>query len=128
MAEPPPADAGIQVAVDIDVQAMLDSRANTDELVRELQLTFLDSASESRPDVVALAGQLQRANEEFHEPRRQMYNQTVSAARHHNTQTTLHLSTPTPTPTPRHVGSRLSRKPAHSPLPVCCYCHHSRQR
>lgn len=84
-------EAGIEVAVDIDVQAMLDSRAHTDDLVRELQLTLLHSASESRPDVVALAGQLQRANEEFHEPRRQMYNQTVSAARHHNTQTTLHL-------------------------------------
>lgn len=84
-------DAGIEVAVDIDVQAMLDSRAHTDDLVRELQLTLLDSTSESRPGVFALAGQLQRANEDFHEPRRQMYNQTVSAARHHNVRTTLHL-------------------------------------
>lgn len=63
---------------------MLDSRAHTDDLIRDLQLTLLDSASESRPGVVELAGQLQRANEEFHEPRRQMYNQTVSAARHGN--------------------------------------------
>jgi anti-sigma regulatory factor (Ser/Thr protein kinase) len=84
-------DAGIEVAVDIDVQAMLDSRAHTDDLVRDLQLTLLDSASESRPGVVALAGQLQRANEEFYEPRRQMYNQTISAARHRNSRTTLHL-------------------------------------
>jgi len=84
-------DEGIEVAVDIDVQAMLDSRAHTDDLVRELQLTLLDSGSEARTGLVALAGQLQRANEEFYEPRRQMYNQTVSAARHGNDQTTLHL-------------------------------------
>ncbi len=84
-------DEAIEVAIDIDVQAMLESRAHTDDLVRELQLTLLDSARRSGPGVLALAGQLQRANEEFHEPRRQMFNQTVSAARHHNLQTTLHL-------------------------------------
>lgn len=74
-------DAGIEVTVDIDVQAMLDSRAHTDDLVRDLQLTLLNTAGESRPGVVELAGQLQRANEDFHEPRRQMFNQTISAAR-----------------------------------------------
>jgi len=84
-------DAGIEVAVEVDVQAMLDSRAHTDELVRDLQLTLLAGRSETTPDIVALARRVELANNDFHEPRRQMYNQTVSAARHHHTETTLHL-------------------------------------
>lgn len=84
-------DAGIEVVVDIDVQAMLDSRAHTDDLVRDLQLTLLDTTRDCPPHIVALGRRVDVANQEFHEPRRQMYNQTVSAARHHHDQTTLHL-------------------------------------
>ncbi len=91
------AEPAVEVNVDIDVQAMLDSRAHTDDLVRELQLTLLNSAyrvttSAATDSVVRLARRLDAANDEFHEARRQMYNQTLSAAKHHHDQTTLHLS------------------------------------
>lgn len=61
------------------------------DLVRDLQLTLLNADSESRAGVVELAGGLQRANEDVHEPRRQMFNRTMSAARLGNSQTTLHV-------------------------------------
>ncbi len=74
-------DAGIEVGIEIDVQAMLDSRAHTDDLVRDLQLTLLDAAdaadagtaSAATTDVVRLARRLDLANQEFHEARRQIY-------------------------------------------------------
>lgn len=89
-------EASIEVAVDINVQAMLSSRAHTEDLLRELQLTELGSAHEVPPGatpsaVLQLARRLSSATDEFHEARRQMHNQTLSAARHANAQTTLHL-------------------------------------
>ena len=90
------ADAVVDVTVDTDVKAMLDSRAHTEELVRDLQLTLLNAAdrhapTESSEQVVDLARQLDSANQVFHEPRRQMYNQTISAHKHGQAQTTLRL-------------------------------------
>lgn len=95
----PAASAGIDIDVDIDVQAMLDSRAHTEDLVRDLQLTLLsvgaaaDAGTASRDDttLVALARQLDAANEDFHDARRQMFDQTVAAARRDQLQTRLHL-------------------------------------
>lgn len=90
------ADADVAVALEIDVAAMLASRAHTDELVRDLQLTLLNAAdrhapTESTEPVVDLARRLDSANEIFHEARRQMYNQTISAHKHGHAQTTLRL-------------------------------------
>ncbi len=95
----PVAQSGIDIDLDIDVQAMLDSRAHTEDLVRDLQLTLLSAgdavdagtATSGDTTLVGLARQLDTANEQFHNARRQMFDQTVSAARRHQTQATLHL-------------------------------------
>ena len=95
----PATSTRIEIELDIDVQAMLDSRAHTEDLVRDLQLTLLslgqaaDAGNATRDDtaLVALARQLDSANEQFHDARRQMFDQTVSAARRHEAHTTLHL-------------------------------------
>jgi anti-sigma regulatory factor (Ser/Thr protein kinase) len=89
-------ETGVEIEVEIDVQAMLDSRAHTEELLRELQLILLNSSWQvttgvSPPPIVQLAHRLASASDEFHEARRQIYNQTFSAAKHGNRQTTLHL-------------------------------------
>jgi anti-sigma regulatory factor (Ser/Thr protein kinase) len=97
--EEPVAESGIDVDVDVDVQDMLDSRAHTEDLVRDLQLTILSSgaavdagtASTDATTLVRLARQLDTANEQFHDARRQMFDQTVSAARREQSQATLHL-------------------------------------
>lgn len=91
-----PAQGRIQVSVSIDVQAMLDSRAHTGDLVRELQLTLLDDASnvtgrDFPPEIIHLARRLVAATEEFHEPRRQVWNQTLAAAQEGLDRVTLHL-------------------------------------
>lgn len=94
------APAGIDIDLEIDVQAMLDSRAHTEDLVRDLQLTLLSvgaaadagTASRDETTLVRLARQVHTANEQFHDARRQMFDQTVEAARQHQRQTTLHLS------------------------------------
>lgn len=94
-----PAPPGLDVDVQVDVQAMLDSRAHTADLVRDLQLTLLSAgvaadagtASTDETTLVGLARRVDAANEEFHDARRQMFDQTVRAARRHQTQATLHL-------------------------------------
>lgn len=95
----PVAARGVDVDLEVDVQAMLDSRAHTEDLVRDLQLTLLSVGSDveaglaSEVDVtlVGLARQLDTANEQFHDARRQMFDQTVAAARRHEAHATLHL-------------------------------------
>ena len=92
----PVVETGIAVELDIDVQDMLDSRRHTDDLVRELQLMLLDRASsvptsEVTNSVVGLAQRLDHAHEEFNDARRQIYRQTLSAAKHRCGRTTLHL-------------------------------------
>lgn len=95
----PDTRAGIDVDLEIDVQAMLDSRAHTEDLVRDLQLTLLSvgaaadagTASRDETTLVGLARQVDAANGQFHDARRQMFDQTVAAARRHQQQTTLHL-------------------------------------
>jgi anti-sigma regulatory factor (Ser/Thr protein kinase) len=89
-------DDVVDVTLNTDVEQMLASRAHTEELVRDLQLTLLNAAdrhapTESTEPVVDLARRLDSANEVFHEARRQMYNQTVSAHKRGHAQTTLRL-------------------------------------
>ncbi|MDX6200610.1 MAG: hypothetical protein QOJ83_110, partial [Frankiales bacterium] len=86
----------IEVRVDVDVQLMLASRVHTDDLVRELQLTLINAsarvtAAAIPPSVLWLARRLDAATEEFHDARRQMYGQTLTAAKHGFAHTTLHL-------------------------------------
>lgn len=95
---PPGADSdlGVDIDVEVDVQAMLASRAHTDDLVRDLQLTLLAAAEPGSTTtapaaVVALARRLEAANEEFGEPRRQMYNQAVAASQQNQERATLDL-------------------------------------
>jgi hypothetical protein len=45
----------VEVTIDIDVQAMLDSRAHTEELVRDLQLTLLNAADRDAPTAATVA-------------------------------------------------------------------------
>jgi anti-sigma regulatory factor (Ser/Thr protein kinase) len=90
------ADADVAVTLEIDVAAMLASRAHTDELVRDLQLTLLNAADRHAPTeatepVVDLARRLDSVNEGFHEARRQMYNQTIGAYKRGHAQATLRL-------------------------------------
>jgi anti-sigma regulatory factor (Ser/Thr protein kinase) len=92
----PGADAAVDVELDIDVRAMLDSRAHTDDLVRELQLTLLNAAyrvttSTATDSVLRLARRLDSANEEFHEARLQILSQALWAAKHRQERTTLQL-------------------------------------
>jgi anti-sigma regulatory factor (Ser/Thr protein kinase) len=89
-------DVVIKVEVDIDVQTMLASRAHTEDLVRELQLMLLDAgargpARSTPPAVIWLARRLDAATEEFHDARRQIYSQTLGAAKRGEGRTTLHL-------------------------------------
>ncbi len=93
----PGADSGsaVNIDVEIDVQAMLDSRAHTDDLVRDLQLTLLAAAepgsTTSTPAaVVALARRLEAANEERRTPTTD-YNQAVAASQQHQERATLDL-------------------------------------
>lgn len=76
---------------------MLTSRAHTDDLVRELQLTLLNDALQvttSSPPraVVLLARQLDSASADFHEARRQIGHQTLWAAKRGQSHTTLQLT------------------------------------
>jgi anti-sigma regulatory factor (Ser/Thr protein kinase) len=94
-AQPPPGQF-IAVTLEIDIAAMLDSRAHTEDLVRELQLAQLNAtwgitSEQSQPAVVRLARQLDSATEAFHEARQQMLHQTLAAAKRGHTRATLHL-------------------------------------
>lgn len=88
----PPSPAVVQVVLTVEVAAMLDSRAHTGDLTRELQLIVL--TEHTRPaaaPVVQLARRLTAATEAFHEGRRQILQQTLSAAQQGQTSVTLHL-------------------------------------
>jgi anti-sigma regulatory factor (Ser/Thr protein kinase) len=83
------------VTVDIDVHELLESRHETDALVRDLRLLELDAAAQPHhrtpPELVALARRLDRATEEFDDARRQIAAQASAAARAGQTRTTLRL-------------------------------------
>lgn len=102
----PTSATSVEIDLDVDVQAMLHSRAHTEDLVRELQLTLLrmntdmdtdadevdaGSASAAQAAIVGLARRLDAANQDFHEARRQIFSQTVGAAKRRQSQVTLHL-------------------------------------
>lgn len=99
---PAPSAGGITVSIEVDVQATLASRTHTDDLVRALQLTLLEKATPlttgtpvmteaTRREVLDLAQPLDAAHEEFHGPRRQMWIQTLAAAREGLDRTNLRL-------------------------------------
>ena len=95
--EPQPAPAAgsdrVRVVLTVQVQQMLDSRAHTEDLVRELQLLVLDGdRTRAEAAVVRLAHRLAAANEDFSEGRRQMLAQTLSAAQRERSSVTLELS------------------------------------
>jgi len=89
---PPPSPVVVQVVLTVEVAAMLDSRAHTQDLTRELQLIVLSEHTRRAPaPVLQLARRLTSATEAFHEGRRQILQQTLSAARQGQTTVTLHL-------------------------------------
>lgn len=91
----PAPPAIVDVVVTVDVAAMLDSRAHTDDLTRELQLIAMNEHStRAEPSVLRLAGELAAATEAFHDARRQIHHQTLSAAQRGQTDVTLHLQLP----------------------------------
>lgn len=82
----------LRVQLTVDVAQMLDSRAHTEDLVRELQLLVFDKdAAEPPVAVVDLAHRLAAATETFYDGRRQMLTQTLLAAQRNQTDVTLDL-------------------------------------
>lgn len=91
-------EASIDVDLEIEVAAMLDSRAHTEDLVRELQMALLEATwhvrepqSANTQEVILLANRLIVATGDFHDARRQMLHQTLSAAKRGERHTTLHV-------------------------------------
>lgn len=90
-APPSPGDLA-RVVLTVDVQQMLDSRAHTEGLVRELQLMVSSGSTEAvAAPVVQLAHRLEATTEAFHDGRRQMLRQTLVAAKRGDTSVTLEL-------------------------------------
>ena len=88
----PPAPELIEVVLEIEVAAMLASRAHTEDLTRELQLIALGAHRHPVPALVLrLTQQLTTATEGFSGPRRQMLDQSWKAAQHGQTSTALRL-------------------------------------
>lgn len=88
----PPLASMVQVVLTVQVAQMLDSRAHSEDLARELQLLVLsEQPIRPAPPVLALARRLAAASEAFHEGRRQMLHQTLSAAQRGQRSVTLHL-------------------------------------
>ncbi len=120
--------ASITVNVDVEVQAMLESRVHTEDLVRELQLSLLNAArpvtaAASAPEVLRLARRLGAATEQFSEARRQMWNQTLAAAHQRLERATLRLQLHRGTGPQPGVGSRPWMRQTASPGPVSSSCH-----
>lgn len=88
----PSSTALVRVGLTVDVERMLDSRAHTEDLVRELQLLVFSAHAPPAPvPVVRLAHRLAAASEAFVEARRQMLNQTLRAAQRGETSVALDL-------------------------------------
>jgi hypothetical protein len=82
----------VEVALEVEVAAMLASRAHTEDLTRELQLIALGAHRHPVPaPVLRLAHQLTTATEAFYGPRRQMLDQSWKAAQQGRTSTVLRL-------------------------------------
>lgn len=89
-----PPGSVVQVDLTVDVLRMLDSRAHTEDLVRELQLLVFDEPPSPAPEpVVRLAHRVASATEAFAHARRQMLHQTLTAAQrgHASVDLRLHL-------------------------------------
>jgi hypothetical protein len=88
-----PSHALVPVILAVDVAAMLDSRAHTEDLIRELQLIVSNEYTDRAPAaVVQLADRLAASTAAFHEGRRQILHQTLSAAQQGQGTVTLRLS------------------------------------
>jgi len=92
----PPSDSAVSVRVEIDVEALVESRHETDSLIRDMQLLGLDSEPEALPTkdetkVTALGRQLARALDEFADARRQIQTQALAAQRAGAERTVLEL-------------------------------------
>lgn len=84
----------VRVALTVAVEQMLDSRAHTEDLVRELQLLVVDESAdtdEASAPVVQLAHELAAANRAFYDGRHQMLTQTLGAAQRGQADVTLDL-------------------------------------
>lgn len=89
---PSPTTGTVRVVLTVDVQLMLDSRAHTEDLVRELQLlVFSQDTAPAVAPIVHLAHRLALATRAFHEGRNQMLTQTLLAAQRAQTDVTLDL-------------------------------------
>lgn len=87
-----PAQATVEVTLEIDVATMLASRAHTEDLNRELQLILLSERwRPAPPPVLQMAGRLSSANEDFYTARWQILDQTLRAAKQGHARATLHL-------------------------------------
>ncbi len=85
----------VQVLLTVDVAQMLDSRAHTEDLVRELQLLVFDNdGARAAAPVVQLAHRLASATKAFYDGRRQMLTQTLKAAQRGQSDVTLDLHLP----------------------------------
>jgi hypothetical protein len=87
--------SAIAVRVDIAVRDLLDSRRETDDRIREVQLLVLDSGATAAPRtpaaVIALADRLDEAVVAFGDARRQIQDQALQAARGGHEEMTLQL-------------------------------------
>lgn len=91
----PPAGPTV-ITVEIDVEQLLESRHETDDLIRDLQLLLLDAAARpgstpERVNIHAIADRVDRAIARFADGRRQIQAQALSAQRANLTNMTLQL-------------------------------------
>lgn len=92
----PPSATAVPVRVQVDVEALVESRHETDSLIRDLQLLGLaaDGGSpppSSPPELYALARQLDVAFDDFGDARRQIQTQALAAQHAGAARTTLEL-------------------------------------
>lgn len=90
-----PDTAVIAVPLDVDVPVMLESRAHTGDLLRQLQLSLVQDSTDDTAQVPApvlhLAHRLSAATEAFHDARQQIWSGTLRAAQRGLTHVTLDL-------------------------------------
>lgn len=83
---------GVDVVLEVEVAAMLASRAHTEDLTRELQLIALGAHRHPvATPVLQLARRLVHATEALHGPRHQILTQSLSAAQRGQPTASLHL-------------------------------------
>jgi hypothetical protein len=81
-----PSDTAVPVRIDIAVEALVESRHETDSQIRDMQLLGLSAESAHSPttiapELIALAQRLERAFVDFSDARRQIQQQALAAQR-----------------------------------------------